>query len=241
MINEKDNQIKFLKEQLELSQKQNEVLQNQIIMIQQNQQQVQQITQPQNIIVNNQIPIQEKKKRISITSKNYKSNIPKIIKEPKQLNNIINDYNNYFDNKYPFDIADSVNNICNKAHNIFKSFINSFDDDNIFLYLGKHENSPNNIYYYGKEYDNKFIEESNIEWYKIDYKIIEKMFINKLYSKLMQLFVKWNETNKDYNNPAIQDAYMNASENINAFIDNVDKNKFYEIIYEKSGKYNSKK
>ena len=30
-------------------------------------------------------------------------------------------------------------------------------------------------------------------------------------------------------------------ENINAFVDNIDTNKLYEIIYEKSGKNNSKK
>ena len=172
MINEKDNQIKFLKEQLELSQKQNQLLQTQIINMQQVQQQVQPITQPQNIIVNNQMPVQEKKKRITITNKNYKANIPKVIKEPKQLNNVIDDYYNHFDSKYEFDITDSVGTMCNKANNIFKSFINSFDDDNAFLYIGKNETEPTNIYYYGKEYDNKFIEESNVEWYKIDYKVI---------------------------------------------------------------------
>ena len=238
MINEKDNQIKFLKEQLELAQKQNEVLQNQIIMMQQNQQ-IQQITQPQNIIVNNQIPVQEKKKRLAITSKNYKSNIPKIIKEPKQLNNVINDYNNYFDNKYEFDVKDTSKIIASKVDSVFKSFINSFDDDNAFLYLGKNEQSPNNIYYYGKEYNNGFVEDSNVEWYKIDYKVIENIFINRVYSRIVNLVVKWSETNM--NDPESQDAYVNFTDSVNSFKNYISYNKFYEIIYDKSGKYNSKK
>ena len=212
MLKVKDEQINFLKEQLEYFKKQNETLQNQVITLQNNNNiNNQQITQPQNIIVNNQIPQPEKKKkRITITQANYKNNIPKIIKEPKQLNNMINEYYNYFDNSYKFNIQDTTGEMNKKAINIFKSFINNYDDENMFLYLGKNENNPSNIYYYGKEYNNKFIDDSNVEWYKIDYKDIEKMFINKLYSKLMGMFVKWNETAIDF-------------------------------IYEKSGKNNSKK
>ena len=243
MLKVKDEQINFLKEQLEYFKKQNETLQNQVITLQNNNNiNNQQITQPQNIIVNNQIPQPEKKKkRITITQANYKNNIPKIIKEPKQLNNMINEYYNYFDNSYDFNIQDTTGQMNKKAINIFKSFINNYDDENMFLYLGKNENNPSNIYYYGKEYNNKFIDDSNVEWYKIDYKDIEKMFINKLYSKLMGMFVKWNETAIDFNTSNIQDDYMTAMENINAFVDNIDTNKLYEIIYEKSGKNNSKK
>jgi len=244
MLKVKDEQINFLKDQLEYFKKQNETLQNQVITLQNNNNNInnQQITQPQNIIVNNQLPpVEKKKKRITITQANYKNNIPKIIKEPKQLNNMINEYYNYFDNSYDFNIQDTTGQMNKKAINIFKSFINNYDDENMFLYLGKNENNPSNIYYYGKEYNNKFIDDSNVEWYKIDYKDIEKMFINKLYGKLMGMFVKWNETAIDFNNSNMQDDYMTAMENINAFVDNIDTNKLYEIIYEKSGKNNSKK
>lgn len=131
--------------------------------------------------------------------------------------------------------------MCNKANNIFKSFINSFDDDNAFLYIGKNENEPTNIYYYGKEYDNKFIEESNVEWYKIDYKIIENMFINRLYSRLMRFISELVDNVNLTSNRSSQDNLCDAMENVNAFSKSYDKNKFYEIIYEKSGKQNSKK
>ena len=57
----------------------------------------------------------------------------------------------------------------------------------------------------------------------------------------MGMFVKWNESAIDFNNSNMQDDYMTAMENINAFVDNIDTNKLYEIIYEKSGKNNSKK
>ena len=243
MIKMKDDQINFLKEQLEYFKKQNETLQNQVITLQNNNiQQTQQMTQPQNIIVNNQLPQPEKKKkRIAITCKNYKTNIPKVIKEPKELNNVVDDYYKYFDKNYKYNVEDTSTTIASKINSILKSFINSFDDDNAFLYIGKNENNPDNLYYYGKDYDKKFIEDSNIEWYKMDCKVIENIFIDKLYNKIMQMFLQWTEKNNDFNDNGIQTLYMTGMENVNSFTNHIDRSKFYEMIYNKSGKNNSKK
>jgi hypothetical protein len=249
MINVKDEQINFLKEQLEYFQKQNETLQNQIINLQNNNiQQTQQITQPQNIIVNNQLPpVEKKKKRITITQSNYKNNIPKIIKEPITIENAIKDYNKLVDHKIFFNDTDYDHfSYESNFYKIYNDFMNEYDEENFFMFLGKNENEPTSIYYYGKKYDSKYniINDSNTEWYSCDYKFIDKLFINYYYSKLMNKMANWWENDcGGMNNSSHQNKLLicDIQTNIMAFKDKLNKNKYYESIYNKSGKLNSKK
>ena len=67
------------------------------------------------------------------------------------------------------------------------------------------------------------------------------MFINRLYSRLMRFISELVDNVNLTSNRSSQDNLCDAMENVNAFSKSYDKNKFYEIIYEKSGKQNSKK
>ena len=247
MLKVKDEQINFLKDQLEYFKKQNETLQNQVITLQNNNNiNNQQITQPQNIIVNNQIPQPEKKKkRITITQTNYKNNIPKIIKEPITIENAIKDYNKLVDNKIFFSDRDYTQTFYeSNFYKIYNDFMNKYDEDNYFMFLGKNENEPNTIYYYGKKYDNEYniINDSETEWYSCDYKFIDKLFINYYCSKLMNKMANWWEYCGGIN--ATQEnkfLLVDIQSNVMSFKDKLNKNKCYETIYNKSGKLNSKK
>lgn len=245
MLKMKDEQIDMLKEQLEYFKKQNETLQSQIINLQNNNQQ---INQPQNIIVNNQLPQPEKKKkRITITTNNYKENIPKIIKNPIPIENVINDYENYINDKITFDTNNySHSSLENKFYNIYNDFMNKYDTDNFSIYLGKNEIEPNNIYYYGKKYDenNNIINDSEVNWYNVNYKFIEHLFINYYSSKLMNKMANWWQNDCGGYEYSTQDQKLllcEVQENIMGFKNKLNKNKCYEIIYNKSGQSNSKK
>lgn len=245
MLKMKDEQINFLKEQLEYFKKQNETLQNQVINLQNNNQQ---INQPQNIIVNNQLPQPEKKKkRIAITQSNFKNNIPKIIKNPIPIENVINDYKNYINDKVNIDTNNySQSSLENKFYNIYNDFMSAYEEDNFFIFLGKNETEPNNIYYYGKKYDNKnnIINDSETNWYNANYKFIEYIFINHYYSKLMGKMANWWNNDCGGMEYSTQDDKLLLCEIqtcIMGFKDKLNKNKYYETIYNKSGQLNSKK